>query len=562
MRELKTAITLFLLLSASLTVNAQLKDWVNKQKQKLQQNEHVQRASRSVQQVDPKVYLKRKINENYQIQKYINNINYKFSQLENTISNNSTFYKSTENTFGSELKTTTNSAAYLAYLEDGAVNLYYPVKIIDNNKPYDLYFNNNYYVAVSDNSMPLDANLQNIITTALWTTQTKNVNTAYLNNLENLTAYTSDFSGYILIFCDQVILILDALEDMEYMGYSAADAVDMYAKMHGYNFSVYQANEGFKTMRSDFHNIQTMAGEISSGCENFADARLNVIRTKTSAFPEAQSSLKEFTVIASNLNSLADAVARKKQQAIDQQSELVQLSNFSGIEFIEDIGDLFAYLINYYQILEDGIRAHANNFSGFVSNVNTESQNHYANSKSSIDKLALKQLSTEIPYIQEYIDIFSDITSSEYKNLPASKFTAYLGRVKELNDRINKERTVDFIEFHNIKGQTRELYNDFPIEMATAYYKRVLELIDDKQIIGGNYYETYMSQFNSILDKIQSDKSAVKELKKSSRELDGLYDQAKSNNTTFYIILGIFCLLVIGIIGALVLRRKRKKSKQ
>ncbi len=544
----KSIILLAFLLLSTVTVDAQFKKWVNKQKEKI------------TTQVDPKEYLKRKINENYQIQRYINNINYKFGQIKRTINDNTTFYKRTDNVFGSEFRRTNAANSQLVYLEKGVINENYPVTIINGNEQFDLYLKDNNFIAVSDQSIPVNNDLRNIIATAYWSSQTKNINNSYISNLKTLSGYTGDFSGYMLVFYDRIIYIFDALEDMEYANISAADVIDIYARIHAYNFSVHDANQEFKSMRNDFDEIQNMAERIFNGSNTFLSVKQNLINTGSASYSEVQKSLDEFNIIAADLNSLADAMAKKKREAASKKDELSQLSNFSGIDFVEDIGDLFGYLVDYFQELEDGIRGHANNFSGFVSNINTTSDQYYNNSKSSFENIATRQINAELTYIQEYIDIRNNIIGSDFKNIPNANYTQYLNRVNQMNTQLMKAKEVDFVEFHKIKSELRELYNNFPVADAKDYYQKVLVLIDDKQIIGGDYCETYYPGFTAVLDKVVAERSKMKELKLLSKDLDEYYNKAKSNNTTFFLIVAGVSALIIAIIIIIILRKRRKKK--
>lgn len=556
----KTILIALLLLLFAIPTEAQWRDRLNRAAESIRNNETVQRATRQVQQADPKEYLKRKINENYHIQRYINDINSRFRQIERNINDNTTFYLSRENNFSNGFVTTRSFNNQLSTLDVGEINYKYPVDIRVNNRPFELYAKDNHFFAASGNSMPVNAEMRSVIATAFWAGQIDNLNSTYLNNLENLGNYTGAFSGNMVTFLDQVIYIFDALEDMEYMSLSAADVVDMFAQMHGYNFSVHDANQSFKSMRSEFSDIQSMAGRINTGCGNFLVMKRELMSTKTASYEEVQRSLNEFNTIASDLNGLAEAVAKKKNEIIGKRSEFSQLSNFSGITFIEDIGDLFGYLAGYFQTLEDGIRGHASNFSGFASEINANSDKYYSDSKAFIDQVAAEQLNEDLPYIQYYLNIRKNIVDSEFKNLANAAFTKYLENVEKMHSDLMKAKEEDFVRFHEIKGDLAIVYNDFPVADAKKYYESILQLIDDKQIIGGSYVEEHYNAFATLLDGVIADRSKVGKLEKMTKELDAYYDKAKSNNTTFFVVMAVVLVLIIAVIVFIVMK-KRKKGK-
>lgn len=122
--KLKTLLFVSILFVSTLSVDAQIKNWINKQKKKIVP---------TVQQLDPRKYVKRKINENFYLNKHVNNISYKYSQLKTTLYNNVNLYNNTNSIFRNGFYTTKYTNNQLTYLEKGLINKRHPVSIKYNN---------------------------------------------------------------------------------------------------------------------------------------------------------------------------------------------------------------------------------------------------------------------------------------------------------------------------------------------------------------------------------------------------------------------------------------------
>ena len=547
----KTLLLIGILYISTLTSDAQVNKWLNKQKKKLQEKEYVKK-------LNPKEYVKKKINESFYLNNYVNNITYKYEKLKTTLHNNVNLYNNTNSKFKNEFYTTKSPNNQLTYLEEGLINKRYPISINYNNEKYNLFKKNDFLIAVSDNKMPLDQNLENIIKTAFWSSQTKNLNSSYISNLKSLSKLNSEFYGYILLFYDVCIDVFNKIDNIGYGQITATNLIDEYSNTLGYNFSISGTKSSFDSYRDELKEIQNLSNRINSSCNTFLEAKQNLDKSGNASYKDSENSLKSFKSISKDINTLANQIAKQKQTISRTRNDLSKLSSFYGISFIESIGNLYKYLEAYYGNIEAGTRKHADNFNKYVEDVNTSSNQLYKNTKTTIDKVSNKQIKEELTYLNGYISIYNDINTNEFKNLPNDKYVQYLNNINQLSTQLIRAKEVDFIEFHKSKTKLRQLYDNFPVENAQKYYKTILSLIDNKQIIGGKYLQTNSDGFKTKLALIKADKSKVKDLVRSGQSLNDYYEKAKNNNIIFYVI--IIGLVVFSILG-FVIRNKTNKRK-
>ncbi|MCF6314651.1 MAG: hypothetical protein L3J39_19540, partial [Verrucomicrobiales bacterium] len=83
--------------------------------------------------------------------------------------------------------------------------------------------------------MPINEDLAKIIKTANWASQTRNLNTAYINNLKTFSKLNGEFYGYMLIFYDGTIAVFDKIGDIGYAGITARSVIVSYSKSLGYD---------------------------------------------------------------------------------------------------------------------------------------------------------------------------------------------------------------------------------------------------------------------------------------------------------------------------------------
>lgn len=548
-----------ILFFSTFTADAQVRGWLNKQKKKLEKNEYVQKTQKAVKQIDPKEYVKRKINENYYLSEYVNNLNYKYTQLKTTLHNNVNLYNNSDNKFQEGFYKTNNVNEKLSLLNEGVINLKYPTSVSLSGVNYQLFNNNNHIIALAENKMPINQNLEKIIETAYWSSQTKNLNSSYISNLKSLASLNSEFYGYLLMFYDASLKIFDNLNGIGYGGISATSLIDEYSSMLGYGFSISGTASSFKSYRSELKDMQDLSKRIYNNSNTFLTVKDKLIQTKNADYTDVENSLNAFKTISNDINTLANQIAEQKKAISVTRQELSKLSNFYGISFIESIGDLYKYLEDYYSLIEEGTRKHSENLNNYVNDINTESNLLYVNSKKYFDEISNTQIKDELTYLNDYISIQKDLTNSEFKNISNDKYILYLNKINQLNSTLIKSKELDFIEFYNIKSELKDLYENFPVKDAQNYYASILRLIDNKQIIGGKYFETYSSVIMSNVASTLDDKSKAKSLVKSGQDLDEYYQKAKSNNIIFFsVIAGI---LILSILILILIMRKKKRAK-
>jgi len=558
--KFKYLLLVLTILSSSYTCDAQVKKWLKKAKDKIQSNEHVQKATESVKQIDPKKYIVKKINENYQLNQYVSDLQYKYKQLKRTLNSNINLYNSSKNNFSNDFYKTNEINSYLAYLEDGIINKKFRVIVDYDGLKYKLYSNKNYYIASAVNKMPLNQNLEDIIKSGYWASQTKNLNNSYIKNINTFSNLNAEFYGYMLLFYDQSINIFNRLNDIGYGGITAVTVIDEYSRVLGYGFSISGTESSFKSYRNKLKEMQELSKRINNSSSSFLKTKQKLNSNRYVNYNEVVTSLQAFKSISDDINTLADEVGSQRKAIAETRSELSQLSTFYGISFLESIGDMYSYLDDYYATIEEGTRQHAINFNDYVNNINSSANRLYNQSKSAIDSIANNQIAINLVYLNDYLSISSEIRNNQYRYLSTDSYVNYLNKVSILNSSLNRAKNEDFVEFHNVLKELKTTYDNFPINEAIEYYNTVLNNIDSKQIVGGNYLETYSASYKTIVSSILEDKANIAKLVAVDKNLEEYNAEATQSNIIFFSVIGCVVIIIIVIIVIILRRKKTKES--
>lgn len=554
--KLKTSIISVLFIFSTITVDAQVKKWFNNKLKDFQKNKYVKKIEESGKNLDPSIYIIKKINENFYIAGYVSDIKTYYGEINKTLYNEVSLINPDKYVFLNDFSKTEYPANNLEFFDKRPVDEEFLYPIEYNNSKFQLYRVDDFIFATSETKFPIDNDLENIIKTGLWASHTKNINSSYLVNLKSFSKLNGELYGSLLFFYDQCILIFDKINGISYAGMTATELIDSYSKNIGSSFTMTTTKSNFKSLRNELKEMQNISNRINRDCNTILDAKENLIKTGNIKFSDVQNSLSSFSSIATDINILANQVENQKRIITNSRFELSKLSNFYGISFIESIGDLYQYLGNYYSIIETQTRNHSIDFNNFVENIDSYSNRSYNISKSSFAEITDKQINEELKHIDDYLQLLKDIQNSDFKNKSQNNFVSYLNKIDKLYSDLLHYQEIDFLKFTTIKNELSESYNSFPVSDAENYYNSILVFIDEEQIIGGNNLESHSDSFKANIFLVNEDRAKITKLLSSNKNLNSYYEKAKTNNLIFYFF--SMAIIILVIITILMYVRKNK----
>jgi hypothetical protein len=258
--------------------------------------------------------------------------------------------------------------------------------------------------------------------------------------------------------------------------------------------------------------------------------------------------MNDFDLLASELEEIKTKIEETRKQMNGYNNSFSKMSDFYGISMVERIGDVFSYLDRQYVEYENFCDEKADILSSFNSNIKNTSDNYYQISNSIYKAKTKEIIQNDFSGISNIKTLYSLIKKDPFLSEERGGFVSYLNRVNRDNLKLNKYKTKDFKKFIQIKDKLFLVYNKFPKSAANRYFLNRLASLDDKQIVGGAYQETYLNDYKRIINRLDRNPRSLRNLIPKTRQLIEYYKDVESSNTTFWVVLFVMILAVIGFI--------------
>lgn len=534
------------------SANAQFGKWLDKTKRAISNNKTVKKVERAVEEYNPKEAITRKLNENFNTNNYVNEIKNKYNDINNLLSNNTSFYNDNNLPYTESFKDSGEVNILLTNYFGKPVRIN-PVEVAFNGDKYKVSNINEVFFASNNDKIPLNKDFPKIIKASYWAYKAETVNTEYVQNINQLSKYISEFYGYTRALVKVAFNFFDKINNLEYGGVSVLGLIQEYGNQLGYNISMSDINNEFVEMDGALQEIQQQADDISADCQAFLIAKSEVENSNIVDYQKVENSLLKFRDIQQKLNLIADNIHKQKISIDASADNFSQLSDFYGISLIENIGDMYRSFGDYYLTMENGTRQYAESIGHFESELNDNSSNYFSNSKDIINDTLNIYIKRDLKGIAKYQTLYKNIKKDKLFYYKKDRFVRYLAKVSKKYSRLKKAKRTDLVDFDYYRNDLIDMYESFPTKSAKQYYKKVLTEIDNKQIVGGSYLDNNYDDFQKAINSLKNRPSNISRLIAKQKLLPGFYKKAESANTTFFVVLGV---LLLGGIIALVLKFK------
>ncbi len=544
----KILLIAFIMLFLSINVDAQVSEWINKQTDRVKNTATYKEVQYRVEQANPAEFIKDELNSRYNLDQEYDEIMCKANSLGAALENNTSMLNS--NIIDTALLFNKINEYPKELLQLDSIGQYknYKYLIRYKDEEYRIFKGNMGYYAVSKNNMPIDQNLENIILIVTWSQYMENINAEFFENIATLSKITYGFYQGFIKFYDIALRFIDAYSKINFAGMSAADLVGSYATDLGFNFNPDDIREGINLSREAMIMIQNESKEIITSTQQIVQIKNEILTTKKASYEDVVEAMNDFDLLASKLTDIKTKIEETRKQMDDYNNSFSKMTDFYGISMVERIGDVFSYLDRQYVEYENFCDEKAGILLDFNTNIKNTSNNYYQISSSKYKAKTKEIINNDFSGISNIKTLYSLIKKDPFLSEERGGFVSYLNRVNRDYLKLNKYKTKDFKKFIEIKDKLDLTYNKFPKRAAIRYYQNRLVSLDDKQILGGAYQETYLDDYKRILNRVDRNPRALRNLIPKTRQFVDYYKDVESSNTTFWVMLTILVLSVIGFL--------------
>lgn len=545
MKLLKPLLIIIVIISNG-SLEAQVTNWIKKQTKYITNTDTYKKVEKSVSSMDPQQYFIEKINENFDIDSYINDINNSFNQTNIAIHNNLNFYKDSVEDFKNSFVNATTYLNKLASLQLEGTFKQFGTTITINDNHYILFNNGNAYYAVSEDNMPIDNNLLYAIKTAYWKDRSSYINQEYIENIEVIASTLEAMNRYLIEFLEFSSTSFNKIMHFKYGKFSTELLLNEKISSLGIDMNIDDIELNLNQITDSLKIMQNAVLEIKNNCGKIITHIDQLNNASSVNYSQLDNDINNLSQMADMFTTIARLSQNYADISKEYKDDFSHFVDFYGISFIEGFASFYDMAINQYLAIAKESEKRAFTIRKFIEDINKKSSEFYKESSKSYEKITKKIIKNDIEQINAFVGLYKQISKDKRLNQKNDPFLRYLKKINKQLHTMNKSSKKDFFKFLTVEKKLKNSYDGFPSKKAENYYKNILSSVDSKQIIGGSFTENYFDDYKRIISKIKHNKRAVNQLKIKTRELNKYYDQASSSNSTFYIVLS---LLLMGAIG-------------